>query len=123
MVAHLGTPLRSSIDSVRPHAGCCAPHRNWEANVRAALPQAIGAALLLVPSLTARERATFHLLGIGCDNHSIARRMCISERTAKRHVTAILIKLGLKSRLQAGLAAMALSLVETGPADRCAEPR
>jgi DNA-binding NarL/FixJ family response regulator len=77
-------------------------------------------ALRRVPSLTARELAAFDLLGSGCDNHSIARRLSISERTVKRHVTAILTKLGLTSRLQAGLVAMATILVASGPACGCA---
>jgi DNA-binding CsgD family transcriptional regulator len=63
-----------------------------------------------VPSLTAREAAVFELLGLGHDNRSIARILGISERTAKRHVTAILVKLRLESRLQAGLAAMIVAL-------------
>jgi DNA-binding NarL/FixJ family response regulator len=35
--------------------------------------------------------------------------MNISERTVKRHVTVILAKLRLESRLQAGLAALLIS--------------
>jgi DNA-binding NarL/FixJ family response regulator len=77
--------------------------------LRATIPQAIAAALLLIPTLTPRERVTFELLGLGYDNRSIARVLEISERTAKRHVTAILGKLQLESRLQAGLAALIVS--------------
>jgi DNA-binding CsgD family transcriptional regulator len=58
--------------------------------------------------LTSRERAVFRLLGDGYDNRSIARELEISERTVKRYVTAILTKLGLESRLQAGLAALVI---------------
>ncbi|TLP62481.1 response regulator transcription factor [Microbispora triticiradicis] len=75
-----------------------------------ALPSPIAAALLLAPSLTAREASVFELLGLGYDNRSIARMLSISERTAKRHITAILAKLRLESRLQAGLTAMLVSL-------------
>jgi DNA-binding NarL/FixJ family response regulator len=60
-------------------------------------------------TLTSRERAVFQLLGAGHDNRSIARELEISERTVKRYVTAILTKLGLESRLQAGLAALVIS--------------
>ena len=52
------------------------------------------------------RRIQGELLGLGYDNRSLARELKVSERTAKRHVTAILAKLGLESRLQAGLAAM-----------------
>lgn len=78
----------------------------YEDACRVTFPEAIPAALHRIPALTPRERATFDLLGLGYDNRSIARMLKISERTAKRHVTAILSKLGLESRLQAGLVAL-----------------
>ncbi|MGH3156933.1 MAG: LuxR C-terminal-related transcriptional regulator [Streptosporangiaceae bacterium] len=74
--------------------------------VRAVIPQLIAAALLRTDRLSGRERLVFELLGLGYDNRSLARELQVSERTAKRHVTAILTKLGLESRLQAGLTAM-----------------
>jgi DNA-binding NarL/FixJ family response regulator len=77
-----------------------------EARPRPALPEHISAALMRTPSLSPREKAVFELLGLGYDNRSLARVLEVSERTAKRHVTAILSKLGLKSRLQAGLTAL-----------------
>ncbi|GAA5048995.1 DNA-binding CsgD family transcriptional regulator [Thermocatellispora tengchongensis] len=96
-----------------PH--CCPACGSRDASAgaiarRAALPQPIATALLLAPSLTGREHAAFELLGLGYDNRSIARMLSISERTAKRHVTAILTKLRLESRLQAGLTAMLMNL-------------
>lgn len=81
--------------------------------VRAAIPQPIAAALLLAGALSVRERAVFEWLGQGYDNRSIALAMNISERTVKRHVTVILSKLRLESRLQAGLAALLISSVLT----------
>ncbi|MCW2932931.1 MAG: sle [Actinomycetia bacterium] len=77
--------------------------------VRPAVPQSIAAALRLTGSLSARESAVFEFLGMGYDNRSIARDMNISERTVKRHITVILAKLHLESRLQAGLAAFIFS--------------
>jgi DNA-binding CsgD family transcriptional regulator len=74
--------------------------------LRTVIPQPIAAALLLVRTLSPRERAVFEWLGQGYDNRSIARQMNISERTVKRHLTLILSKLRLESRLQAGLAAL-----------------
>jgi DNA-binding CsgD family transcriptional regulator len=76
--------------------------------VSATLPQPIADALLLAGALSPRERGAFELLGLGYDNRSIARELQISERTTKRHVTAILKKLKLESRLQAGLTALIL---------------
>jgi DNA-binding CsgD family transcriptional regulator len=86
----------------------------WK-STRRVIPKAIGTALELIPALTPQERKTFELLGLGYDNRSIARAFEVSERTVKRHVSAILSKLKLESRLQAGLAALLVSsLTETG---------
>jgi DNA-binding NarL/FixJ family response regulator len=77
--------------------------------LRATIPQPISAALRSAHRLSARERTVFHFLGAGYDNRSIARELGVSERTVKRHVTVILMKLTLESRLQAGLAALIVS--------------
>ncbi len=61
----------------------------YEHACRMTFPEAIAAALHRIPALTPRERTTFDLLGLGYDNRSIGRMLKISERTAKRHVTAI----------------------------------
>ena len=95
-------PHRSRDDRI-PACPTCGAFR-WPE-----LPQSLAAALLLTETLTARERMVFQLLGCGYDNRSIARELKISERTVKRYVTAILTKLELRSRLQAGLSALILS--------------
>jgi DNA-binding NarL/FixJ family response regulator len=77
--------------------------------LRATIPQPIAAALRSAHRLSARERTVFEFLGAGYDNRSIARQLGVSERTVKRHVTVILTKLTLESRLQAGLAALLIS--------------
>ncbi|MFC9769899.1 MULTISPECIES: response regulator [unclassified Pseudarthrobacter] len=61
-----------------------------------------------VEDLTSREREVLRLLGEGLSNARIARRLGISEATVKTHVSNILGKLGVESRLQAALAARAL---------------
>lgn len=78
------------------------------------LPEPIASAYRRAPSLTPRERAVFRRLGAGHDNRTIARELHISERTVKRYVTAILAKLMLRSRLQAGLCALLLSWTGDG---------
>lgn len=84
---------------------------------RAALPQPMAAALLATRALSPRERTVFQFLGLGYDNRSIARELGVSERTVKRHITLILAKLRLESRLQAGLTALILcSATNTGAA-------
>lgn len=53
--------------------------------------------------LTEREREVFGALGEGLSNYSIGRRLGISEATVKTHVSRVLAKLGLQSRVQAAL--------------------
>jgi DNA-binding NarL/FixJ family response regulator len=104
-----GTPLLRdrchACGAVLPPAGQDAPGMV----LRATVPQPIAAALRSTHLLSARERTVFHLLGVGYDNRSIARELGVSERTVKRHVTVILAKLRLESRLQAGLTALIIS--------------
>ena len=88
-----------------PPDGQGAPNIDFSAEI----PQPIAAALRSTQQLSSRERAVFQLLGIGYDNRSIARELRVSERTVKRHVSVILAKLKLESRLQAGLAALLIS--------------
>jgi DNA-binding NarL/FixJ family response regulator len=67
-------------------------------------------------SLTNRERAVLALVAQGMSNREIARRLEISERTARTHVSNMLIKLGLPSRTQAALWAVREGMVEAASA-------
>jgi DNA-binding NarL/FixJ family response regulator len=53
--------------------------------------------------LTLRQKRVLELLSSGMSNKSIARALGISEITVKAHVSAILRKLGVANRVQAGL--------------------
>ncbi len=79
------------------------------------VPHHMAAALTRTHLLTPQEKLVHFLLGQGHDNRSLARELSVSERTVKRHVSAILDKLGLESRLQAGLAALLSVASETDP--------
>jgi DNA-binding NarL/FixJ family response regulator len=56
--------------------------------------------------LSERELEILRLIAGGLANKEIARRLVISERTARTHVSTILRKLGLSSRTQAALLAV-----------------
>lgn len=62
--------------------------------------------------LTEREREILALVAAGQSNKEIARRLVISERTARTHVSHILGKLGVASRTQAALLAVREGLVD-----------
>jgi len=62
-------------------------------------------------SLTPREREVLVLVAEGHSNKAISTRLLISERTARTHVSNILLKLGLSSRTQAALWAVREGLV------------
>jgi DNA-binding NarL/FixJ family response regulator len=59
-------------------------------------------------TLTAREREVLAMLGEGLPNKLIARRMGISEKTVKGHLTKIYDRLGVTDRTQAVLVAQRL---------------
>jgi DNA-binding NarL/FixJ family response regulator len=54
-------------------------------------------------ALTEREREVLALVARGKSNREIADALVISERTARTHVSNVLVKLGLASRTQAAL--------------------
>jgi DNA-binding NarL/FixJ family response regulator len=64
-----------------------------------------------ISSLTERERTVLILVGEGCSNQEIAKRLHISERTARTHVSNMLGKLNLSSRTQAALLAVNSGLI------------
>jgi DNA-binding NarL/FixJ family response regulator len=79
------------------------------------LVRALGAPGLPRPgsTLTGREHQVLRLVAAGKANKDIADELCISERTARTHVSNILTKLGMTSRTQAALWAVGEGL---GPA-------
>ena len=71
--------------------------------VRAADPSVLDA-------LTRREREVLSCLGEGLSNAEIANRLDMAEATAKTHVSRLLGKLELRSRVQAAVLAQELGI-------------
>ncbi|MEU6589619.1 response regulator transcription factor [Streptomyces sp. NPDC046881] len=66
----------------------------------------------LLATLTARERAALGLLAAGMSNEQISGELGLSLSTVKTYVSRLTTKLGVSSRLQAGLLAHRLGLLD-----------
>jgi DNA-binding NarL/FixJ family response regulator len=58
-------------------------------------------AAVVSPQLTERERQVLDLVAAGRGNHDIAQRLCLSEKTVRNHISAILTKLQVRDRATA----------------------
>ena len=79
-----------------------------------ALPDPSGELAARLDELTPREREVFGLLARGRSNAEIARAMVVGEGTVKTHVARVLMKLGLRDRVQAVIFAYEAGLVLPG---------
>jgi DNA-binding NarL/FixJ family response regulator len=69
----------------------------------ALLPQNQPASNATIDSLTDRERDVLRLVAAGLPNKSVARRLEISEKTVKAHLTRVFAVLGVHDRTSAAL--------------------
>ncbi|WP_371667276.1 response regulator transcription factor [Streptomyces sp. NBC_00289] len=65
-------------------------------------------------SLSPRERDILALIGDGLTNREIGKKLYLSEKTVKNHISRLLAKLGVQRRVQAAVLASHLEHPETG---------
>ncbi|MBD0741355.1 response regulator transcription factor [Streptomyces sp. CBMA152] len=65
-------------------------------------------------SLSPRERDILALIGDGLTNREIGKKLYLSEKTVKNHISRLLAKLGVQRRVQAAVLASQLEQSETG---------
>ncbi|RFU87561.1 DNA-binding response regulator [Streptomyces triticagri] len=65
--------------------------------------------------LTTRELEVLDALGKCLSNTVIARRLCVAERTVKKHITSVFVKLDISTRAEAAVIATFKSCAERCP--------
>ncbi|GEJ97776.1 response regulator transcription factor [Streptomyces sp. ATE26] len=104
--------LLTAVRTVARGEGIVAPAvtRRLIAEFAAAPARGPGTAPAVLEGLTRREREVLSCVGEGLSNAEIARRLEMAEGTVKTHVSRLLAKLELRSRVQAAVLAQELGI-------------
>lgn len=103
-----GPTLIDAVRRVAAGEGVLSPEvtrRTIAALLAAPTPAAEAVDALRVGSLTPREAEVLEALGAGLSNADIAAHLSVSPTTVKTHVSSVLAKLGVTTRMQAAVIA------------------
>jgi DNA-binding NarL/FixJ family response regulator len=107
--------LISAIHAVADGDSLLSPSVTRRVIDRMATQPVVGLTGARLEKLTPREREVLELIGRGLSNREIAESFVIEESTVKTHVKRILMKLGLRDRVQAVILAYETGLIRPGP--------
>jgi DNA-binding NarL/FixJ family response regulator len=108
----------SAIRTVAAGNGLIAPEVTRRLIARFAEVSPVADRLHALDELSAREHEVLLLIARGCSNAEIGESLAVEEATVKKHVSRVLGKLGLRSRVQAVIFAYEIGLVTPGAARR-----
>ena len=106
--------LAEAVRTVGHGHALLAPEVTRRVIERRSAQQAAPEADARLAALTPRERDVLALLGRGRSNAEIADELFVGEATVKTHVSNVLMKLDLRDRVQAAVAAYETGLVRVG---------
>lgn len=103
--SHAGPAMLHQVATVVANQGLWVGPNLLQRLIRASLDNLPAANLptTRLAALSRREREVADLVGEGLSNKEIARRLNITERTVKAHLSAIFMKLGVRDRLHLAL--------------------
>jgi Response regulator containing a CheY-like receiver domain and an HTH DNA-binding domain len=107
--------LLSAVHAVAEGAAVLSPRiaRRVIDKVRGINTASLSRAKELVQELTPREQEVLALVGASLTNAEIAVRLLLTEATVKGHMTAVLLKLGARNRVDAALIAYRAGIVNS----------